>query len=144
MTFQIEISERKNWKYGNMENKGLRVNMGETKVMICGNTLNTIKPYGNDPCSVCRKGVGRNSIFCTSRDASVHRKCSGTQSRLVNTLDFKCRKCLGLTWRIEGGLAVHVSFGDQKLDVVESVVYFGDGLSPNRSSEVITIANKPI
>ena len=123
-----------------MENKGSRVNMGETKVMICGNSLNTVKPYRKYPCSLCRKGVGRNSIFCTSRDASVHRKCSGMKSRIVNTLDFKCHKCVGLTCHIDGGPAVHVSFGDQKLDVVESVYYFGDGLSPNRSSEVITIA----
>ena len=123
-----------------MENKGLRVNMEETKVMICGNGLNTIKPYGKYPCSVCRKGVGRNSICCTSRDPLVHRKCSGIKSRLVNTLDFKCHKCLGLTCHIDGGPAVHVSFGDQKLDVVESVVYIGDGLSPNRNSGVITIA----
>ena len=123
-----------------MENKGLRVNMEETKVMICGNSLNTLKPYGKYPCSLYRKGVGRNSTFYTSRDASVHRKCSGIKSRIVNTLDFKCHKCVGLTCHIDGGPAVHVSFGDQKLDGVESVYYFGDGLSPNWSSEVITIA----
>ena len=123
-----------------MENKGLRVNMGETKVMICGNTLNTIKPYGNYPCSVCRKEVGRNSIFYTRRDASFHRKCSEIKSRLFNILDFWCHKCLDLTWHIDGGPALHVSFLDQKLDVVESVVYFGDRLTSNRSSELITVA----
>ena len=41
-----------------MENKGLFVKMVKTKVMICGK--------GRDPCRVCRKGVKRNSIFCTS------------------------------------------------------------------------------
>ena len=54
------MEKLKLWKY-NMENKGLRVNMGKTKVMICRKGLDTIKPSGKYPCSVCRKGVGRNS-----------------------------------------------------------------------------------
>ena len=45
------MEKLKLWK-NNMENKGLRVNMGKTKVMICGKVLD-----------VCRKGVRRNPIF---------------------------------------------------------------------------------
>ena len=43
-----------------MENKGLRINMEKTKVMICGKGLDTIKPSGKYPFSVCRKGVRGN------------------------------------------------------------------------------------
>ena len=39
------------------------VNMGERKVTICWKDLDTIKLSGKYSCSVCRKGVGRNSIF---------------------------------------------------------------------------------
>ena len=39
--------------------------MEKTEVMICGEGLDTVKPSGKYPCSVCIKGVERNSIFCT-------------------------------------------------------------------------------
>ena len=53
-----------------MENKGLRINMRKTKVMICGKGLDT-KLSRQYPCSVCRKVVERNSIFL---QAWVHKK----------------------------------------------------------------------
>ena len=124
-----------------MENKGLRVNVGKTKVMICGKGLDTIKPSGKYPCGICRKGVGRNSIFCTSCDAWVHKKCSGIKGRLVDKPDFKCHRCLGLARHIAGTPVEHVSLGDEKLEVVEYFLYLGDGISPNiPKCEVRTIA----
>ena len=95
-----------------MENKGLRVNMRKTKVMICGNGLGTIKPSGKYPCSVCRKGIRRNSIFSTKCDAWVRKKCSGIKGSLVDIPDFKCRRCLGLVHPINGKPVEHVSLGD--------------------------------
>ena len=51
------------WKSG-MEDKGLRVNVGKTKLMVSGPNLNPIHDSGKHPCGVCRQGVSRNSIFC--------------------------------------------------------------------------------
>ena len=70
--------------------------MAKTKVMICGKVLDTIKQSGKYPCSVSRKGVKRNSIFCTSCDAWFHNKCSVIKGWLVDLPDFKCHTCLGL------------------------------------------------
>ena len=56
--------------------------------MIRVKGLDTLKPAGKYPCSVCRKGVTRNSLFCTSCDAWVHKKCSGIKDRLVYIPDF--------------------------------------------------------
>ena len=61
------MKKLKLWK-DSMESKGLCINMGKTKVMICGKDLDTIKPSGKYPCSVCRKRVRKNSVFCTSCD----------------------------------------------------------------------------
>ena len=61
------MKKLKLWK-DSMENKGLCINMGKTKVMICGKDLDTIKRSGKYPCSVCRKRVRKNSVFCTSCD----------------------------------------------------------------------------
>ena len=51
------------WKEA-MEKKGLRVNAGKTKIMICGTGLDLLQSSCEFPCSVCRTGVGSNSIFC--------------------------------------------------------------------------------
>ena len=56
------------WK-DNMENKRLHVNMAKAIVMICGKRFDTTKLFGKYPCSICRRGVWVNSIFCTSCDA---------------------------------------------------------------------------
>ena len=44
--------------------KGLRKNMGKTKIMVSGINLDVLKKSGKDPCGVCQTGVGRNVIFC--------------------------------------------------------------------------------
>ena len=75
------------WK-DNMKNKRLRVTMGKATVIMFGRCLDNIKPSGKFPCSLCKKG--RNSIFYTSCDAWVHKKCSGIKGRFVDRPDFKC------------------------------------------------------
>ena len=49
------------WKEA-MEKKGLRVNAGKTKVMICGTGLDLLQSSGEYPCAVCQTGVGNSSI----------------------------------------------------------------------------------
>ena len=63
------------WKEA-MEEKGLRVNAGKTKIMICGTELDLLQSSGEFPCAVYRTGVGSNSIFCKGCKHLVHKKCS--------------------------------------------------------------------
>ena len=51
------------WKEA-MKEKGLRVNAGKTKIMICGMGLDLLQSSGEFPCAVCHTGAGSNSIFC--------------------------------------------------------------------------------
>ena len=60
------------WKT-NMEGKGLRVNMGKTKDLISGLGLDVLQKSGKDPCGVCVKGVGTNSIFCGGCSSWIHK-----------------------------------------------------------------------
>ena len=76
------------WKEA-MEKKGLRVNAGKTKVMICGTGLDLLQSSGEYPCAVCRTGVGNNSIYCNDCKLWVHKKCSGLQ-RLTPNPDYRC------------------------------------------------------
>ena len=134
------LDKMKIWKQ-QLEMKGLRVNMGKTKVMICGSTLNSLKDSGKHPCSVCRKGVGANSIFCSGCKLWVHKKCSDIKGRLRADSSFRCKRCLGQCRSIDGRPTDHVMMdNDERLDVVESFRYLGDEISPGGGCEVSTIA----
>ena len=62
-TMEELLVKLKTWKF-EMEKKGLRVNMGKTKIMVSGIDLDLLKKSGKDPCGVCQKGIGTNAIFC--------------------------------------------------------------------------------
>ena len=79
-----------NWIYGkkkhlsqSMEAKGLRVNMGKTKIMICGKNLHSLTDSGKHSCGVCCKGVGSISIFSDGCQSWIHKKCIGFKGRLT-------------------------------------------------------------
>ena len=61
-----ELIKRLNeWK-DNVESKGTRVNMNKTKVMISGERQKVRQKAVSWPCGVSSKGVGSNSLQCTS------------------------------------------------------------------------------
>ena len=86
-----------------MEEKGLRVNAGKTKVMIFGTGLDLLQSLGEFPCTVCRRGVGSNSIFCKSCKHWVHKKCSGLK-RLTEDPDYRCIRSQGTARFLDGRL----------------------------------------
>ena len=114
------------WKEA-MEKKGLRVNAGKTKLMICGTGLDLLQSSGEFSCAVCRTGVGSNSIFCNGCKHWVHKKCSGLK-RLKNDPDYRCIRCQG-TAPLDGRPQKEVQVGPDKPEVVASFCYLGDMLS---------------
>ena len=60
-----------------IEKKGLRVNMGKTRIMVSGLDLDLLKKSGKDPCGFCQKGVGSNVISCGGCLFLIHEKCNG-------------------------------------------------------------------
>ena len=78
------------WKEA-MEKKGLRVNAGKTKIMICSTGLDLLQSSCEFPCAVCRTGVGSSSIFCNGCKYWVHKKCSGLK-RLTKDPDYRCTR----------------------------------------------------
>ena len=74
-----------------MENKGLRVNMKKTKLMVTGPGLDVLRDSGAFPCAVCRDGVGSsNAIKCLQCKLWVHKRCSGIQGRIVANQNYVC------------------------------------------------------
>ena len=122
------------WKL-NFELKGLRVNMGKTKVMISGPNLDLLKDTGRHPCGVCRKCAGANSILCSACSHWVHHGCSDVKGRLVEDPNFKCRRCLGKARPIDARSAVKFKSGDHDLDIVNEFCYLGDTISAGGGCE---------
>ena len=109
-----------------MEEKGLRVNAGKMKILICSMGLDLLQRLGEFPCAVCRSGVGSNSIFSNSCKHWVHKKCSGLK-RLTKDPDNRCTWCQGTARPLEGRPQRKVQVGPNKLEVVASFCYLAGG-----------------
>jgi len=82
------IKGHNQWK-NNVENRGMRVNMNKTKVMVSGECQKLMRKAVRWPC-VC----GRVSII-TSCQKWVYKKCSGvTGSICIVMKSFICRGCV--------------------------------------------------
>ena len=80
-----------------MEKKGLRVNMGKTKIMESGINLDVLKKSGKYPCGVCLTGVGRtNAIQCDGCECWVHKICSGIKGYCYVRVSSRVPDVLGL------------------------------------------------
>jgi Reverse transcriptase (RNA-dependent DNA polymerase) len=122
------------WKSG-MEDKGLRVNMGKTKIMVIHpEPAQSRKPSGKWPCGVCGKGVGSNSILCPLCGKWIHKRCSGVKGSLESCKNFQCEKCM----RGVASAGVTVSkpkYASDGLEYVDSFCYLGDMLSAGGGAE---------
>ena len=123
-----------------MESKGLGVNIGKTKVMICERDTGQIAESGKWPCSVCRKGVGRNSIFCNDCKSWVHKKCSDVKGSLGSVADFRCRRCKGDARPLDGRPVESIAVGGESLGVVDKFCYLGDVIGAGGGAEESSIA----
>ena len=84
-----------------MEKKGLRVNAGKTKIMICSTDLDLLQSSGEFPCAICRTGVGSNRIFCNVCKHWAHKKCSWLK-RLTKDPDYRYTWCQGIAHPLDG------------------------------------------
>jgi len=82
------------WK-DNADNRGMTANMNKTNFMISGEWQKVMHKAVRWPCGVCDRGIGNNSIQCTSCQKWVHRKCSGIKGCLYKVMkSFVCRDCV--------------------------------------------------
>ena len=122
-----------------MKKKGLRVNMGKTKLMVSGLNFDVLRKSGKYPCGVCQTGVGRNAIQCKGCRQWVHKKCSGIKGSLTSDLNFRWARCLDTARPVDEKLVKEVMIGDEKLEVVPEIFYLGDMLSAGGGCELASI-----
>ena len=70
------------------------MNISKTKVMRCAQD-GVPKEAAVDPCSVCGKRVGVNSIHCATCGYWVHGRCSGMQGSLARVAQGVVRRAGG-------------------------------------------------
>ena len=108
------------------ESKGMRANLGKTKLMVSGMEEeafdSNIDPYG-----VCGTRVKSNSVLCTACCKWVYARCMDKKKVLVYVnKNFVCKKCRSVVKNFKGST-------DEKLcDGVETVskfTYLGDRLN---------------
>ena len=89
---RLELEERLTEWMARLKEKGLRVNIGKTKVMNYKVGVGQVENSGKYPCGICRSGVGDNAIRCTSCKKWIHKKCSGVVGRLKKGRRFQAQK----------------------------------------------------
>jgi len=121
------IKRLNEWK-NNVENRGMRANMNKTKVMISGERQKPVQKAARWPCGVCGRGVGSNSIQCTSCHKWVYKKCSGIKGSMYKVMrSFICRGCSNPVIST-GHTSVEIG-ASANLEVVDKFCYLGDMLS---------------
>ena len=100
----------------------------KTKVMVLGPGLDFLRDPGAFPCSVCRSGVGVNSIQCSQCMYWVHKKCSGVRGRLAEDPDYVCPRCCDQARPIDNRNVKQVDVDGTQLDVESNFCYLGDML----------------
>ena len=75
------------------ESKGMRVNLGTTKLMVSEVEEETLDSK-TDPCGVCGTKVMSDSVLCTACDKWVHARCTDKKKVVVYlNKNFVCKKC---------------------------------------------------
>lgn len=113
-----------------LESKGLRVNVGKTKVMHSNTNSNPSVPIPCKwPCGVCFSGVGSNSIFCESCKHWIHKRCTNIKGKLKkDNTGYKCKRCRGeLTSPTD--MLKNLAIGQDEFEAVKSFRYLGDTIS---------------
>src|SRR5437867_3617047 len=108
-----------------LKEKGLRVNIGKTKVMNCKVGVGQVENSGKFPCEICRKGVGENSICCSSCKKWIHKRCSGVMGSIQKMVSFTCRNCTEDGARVADGVKQFVLENNDKIEVAEEFCCLG-------------------
>ena len=124
-----------------LKDKGLKINEDKTKVMCESFGTGTTQVVGNvkHPCSVCLKGVGVNSIWCTQCVQWVHARCSRVKGSLkkVENSSFICRRCKGELSETRQVNSLYID--GQEYEIVDKFCYLGDMLSQEGGCEHVIL-----
>ena len=113
----------KDWSRA-MELRGMKVNVGKTKLLVSGKKSREPIFSGQYPCAVCNRGVGVNSRLCIGCDKWCHKRRSDLSS-FTGIASYTCPVCSGLrqqtSWTDES-----IVLDSGRLEEVSMFCYLGD------------------
>ena len=120
-----------------MESKGLKVNVGKTKVMVGGDSAGIVPETHKWPCGVCGKGVGSNSLQCHQCKQWVQKRCTKIKGGLAKaSASFTCSICLGGVQQAStSSNDIEIDSG-MKLEKVTKFCYLGDMLDAKGGADL--------
>ncbi len=122
-----EVEEMfREWKR-TIERRGLKVNIGKTKMMVTGKENAERVQSGRYPCGVCGRGVGVNSILCVVCDKWCHKRCSGLRN-LNRVAGFCCPACERRRGEVEVVAEENIVVEEGVVEEVKQFCYLGDVL----------------
>ena len=109
------------------ESKGLKVNLGKTKVMFSGGiTQDRMSKSKVDPFGVCCLRVKAKSVLCLQCCKWIHDTCARMKRETQKfQRNFECGKCEG---NIGEAVAQKVNLCDE-VETVREFIYLGDRVS---------------
>ena len=141
MSDVMEGLREKFWKGKEaFENKGLKVNLGKTKVVASG-TEGEVSVSKVDPCGICGKRVMANSVLCVKCRKWIYGICVKIK-RVTPRLgrDFVCGRCK----QIDDGLVEPMKELCEEVETVRCLCYLRDRVNARVGCEVAVIARARI
>ena len=133
----MEGLREKFWKWKDaFESKGLKVNLGKTKVLVSGaegeKSVSKI-----DPCGICGKRVMANSVLCVKCGKWIHGRCAKVK-RVTARLgrDFVCGRCNNQV----NGFVGPVEELCEEVESVRGFCYLGDRVNASGGCEAAVTA----
>src|SRR2546425_48053 len=108
--------------------------------MNCKVGVGQVENSGKYPCGICRKGVGVNSIYCSSCKKRIHRGCSGVVGSLGKIGNFMCRNCTTGGVKVVDEVKQFVLGNNDRMEVVEKFCYLGDVIGKGDGAEESSVA----
>ena len=119
--------------------KGLKVNVGKSKVMVGSSGGKMIVNSGKRPCGVCGKGVQANSVQCTVCKKWTYKRCSGVCGDLLQVAEgFRCRQCDRTIQEVD--LAEDLMVDGEAYECVKSSSYLGDTFDGDGGADLAATA----
>ena len=100
--------------------------MSKIKTLVRNYLAERLVDPSKHRCGVCKKGGGKNLIFCHYCKSWIHYRFSNIKGRLRSDSNFKCQKCCQVREITPASQLKHVKIGKDKLKVVRSFYYLGD------------------
>ena len=114
-----------------LEDKGLNVNVGKTKMMVSG-TEGKIVLSKTDPCGICGNRVGCNAVCRTQCTKWIHGRCTKMKKVTRSSARyFVCRRCTD----VRDGAEEPVEVLCHEVETVKGFCYLGDRLNASGRCE---------